>query len=177
MAQILSDPLHTLHMGLAENASEVRVVKALREARKTLGDTSGEGLEQAIRAIRTAGGPIFVGVHADNERIAAAAEQLSQLSNEQAIPLINWTEHDLTDEAEDDTLGHQVALVLMGLTDGKPVGALIGAFNLRAVLGDGVYSDAMDALIEAYPALEDVAEANDLLDPQMPPYKQTIEGE
>ena len=56
-----------------------------------------------------------------------------------------------------------MALVLMGLTDGKPVGAMIGAFNLRNVLDDDVYGDAIAALIEAYPALEDVAAANDLL--------------
>mgnify|MGYP000901227891 CR=1 FL=1 len=161
MAQVLGEPLHTLHARLVEGASEVRVVKALRAARTTLGDAAEV---PDVEAIRNGGGPIFVGCHSNGGLIATAADQLTDLSDDQAIPLVDWAgEDEAEDDPEDETLGHQVALVLMGLTDGKPVGAMIGAFNLRNVLDDDVYGDAIAALIEAYPALEDVAVANDLL--------------
>lgn len=158
----LSDPIHTLHMRLTNDSNEVRIIKALREARKTLGDLLGAGLDQSIGAIRDTAGPVLVGIHTDKDLIIEAANQISDLSRGQAIPVIDW-DGDLTDEDEDDMLGHQVALVLMGLTDGKPVDALVGAFNLRMILGDDIYTAAMDALIGAYPALEDVAASNDLL--------------
>lgn len=160
MAQVLGEPLHTLHARLVEGASEVRVVKALRAARTTLGDAAEV---PDVEAIRNDDRPIFLGCHSNDALITAAADQLTDLSADQAIPLVDWAGEDDDDEQEDETLGHQVALVLMGLTDGKPVGAMIGAFNLRNVLDDDVYGDAIAALIEAYPALEDVAVANDLL--------------
>lgn len=162
----------TLHIVVEDASSPVRLLKAVRAARRIIGDEAGATLQSAQRALEniTEGGLIYVGEHKDNKIIQDAADEVEYIIGDAGEPAIDLKaspqgqvrefDASILDTTED---GYQLAIQLMSMTGGEPLKALVAAYNLGRKMDDDRYSEAIISLLTVFPALGIVVEEHDLL--------------
>lgn len=162
----------TLHIVVEDASAPVRLLKAIRGARRILGDEAGATLQNAQKALeRAADDVLYIGEHADEKLVQDAADEIEYIIGDAGIPVIdlglpgaqNLVEIDpsLLETTED---GYKLAIQLLTMTNGEPLKALIGAVNLGRMMPDKKYIEAIVSLITVFPALAEIAENHGLLE-------------
>jgi hypothetical protein len=157
----------------------VKAVRAIREAARKLDSPGSErittfaGATSAYRSVKS--GPVLIGVTDDREAMRAAGIMLQdagvevevtadtdhpgQPEADEADPtgsIMDFMDHelDLDDEDDDDLPPYeasQVAMLLMVMTEGEPLKALMFSRNLGRITRDDLYRHVDNFILDCFP--------------------------
>lgn len=162
----------TLHIIVEDASNPIRLLKAVRAARRMIGDEAGAKLEMAQRSLEqiTEDGAIYVGEDDDPKLIREAADEIEYIIEDAGEAVIDLAAapkeapveiHETLLETTED--GYRLAIQLMSMTNGEPLKALVAAHNLGRMMNDKKYVEAIVSLITVFPVLTAVVEEHGLV--------------
>jgi hypothetical protein len=185
--------MNTVHLARLD-PNTVLAVKAVRAARRHMGDVAGSTLTSSMKVVQIAKenhGVALVGECEGLLTAREAADIISELSECEAV--VNATpamlrhireanapkadvraptpeEQLAADSASEDESvdaeAYATALVLMSLSEGNPLRAAAAAHNLGRASDQEVYADVIRVLVDAFPWIVDVLVQSNIINIQ-----------
>lgn len=168
--------MHTLHAVYIDPSDPYKVsveeVKAVKAARVILGDSLGASLTRSHQSFREAqrDGYVLVGEHDDLTIVREAGAAMERLSSALRA-FIDALEDDLQATAavvlqsapssapvEPTPKGYQVALILLGATDGNVNRTMEAILGMRLNTGNREWDEALVSLAAAHPWVKVLAQ-------------------